>query len=73
MKSASFIVIINLLEICKILLSIGSRSHEDFLELLLTCTCRDRVSADDILLKTFKVVYATSDSGLAEYLGCLLE
>ena len=63
----------DLLEICKILLHIGSRSDQDFLEFLLTCTCRDRMSADDIFLKTFKSIDAAADCCLAEYLCCLLE
>ena len=73
MESASFENMYYLLEICKILLLVNSWSNEDFLELLLTCTCRDRMSADDILLKTFERVDASADSRLAEYLGGLLE
>ena len=63
----------DLLEICKILLLVDSWSNEDFLELLLTCTCRDRMTTDDILLKTFESIDATADSCLAEYLCSLLE
>ena len=63
----------DLLEICKILLLVDSRSNEDFLELLLTCTCRDRMTADDILLKTLESIDATADCCLAEYLCGLLE
>ena len=62
-----------LLEICKILLHIGSWSNQDLLEFLLTCTCRDRMSADDVLLKTLESVDAAADSCLAEHLGSLLE
>lgn len=62
-----------MLEVCKILLHVGSRSHKDFLEFLLTCTGRDRVSADDIFLKTFKGIDTATDCSLAEYLCSLLE
>ena len=62
-----------LLEICKILLHVSSWSNKNFLELLLTCTCRDRMSADNILLKTFESIDAATDRCLAEYLGSLLE
>ena len=72
MDSASFLIY-DLLEICKILLLVYSRSNEDFLELLLTCTCRDRMTADDILLKTLESIDATADRCLAEYLCILLE
>ena len=73
MESASFENMYYLLEICKILLLVNSWSNEDFLELLLTCTCRDRMSTDDILLKTFECVDTSADSRLAEHLGSLLE
>ena len=63
----------NLLEISKILLIVVCLSDENLLEYLLSCTSRDRVSADDIFLKTFEVVNAASDSCLAEYLCSLLE
>ena len=63
----------DLLEICKILLHVGSWSDQDLLEFLLTCTCWDRMSADDVLLKTFESVDAAADSCLAEHLGSLLE
>ena len=72
MESASF-DICDLLEICKILLLVYSWSYKDFLELLLSCTCRDRMTADDILLKTLESIDATADSCLAEYLCSLLE
>lgn len=62
-----------MLEICKILLHIDSWSNQDFLEFLLTGTCRDRVSADDILLKALECIDAAADSSLAEHLGSLLE
>ena len=59
----------SLLEICKVLLHVGSWSNQDFLEFLLTCTCRDRVSADDIFLKTFEGIDTATDCSLAEYLS----
>ena len=66
-------VYVSILEICKVLLHVGSWSDQNLLEFLLTCTCRDRMSADDIFLKTFKSIHAASDSCLAEYLCSLLE
>ena len=72
-QSSSSNICRDLLEICKILLHVHSRSNEDLLELLLTCTCRDRMSADDILLKTLESIDATADSRLAEHLCSLLE
>ena len=48
-------------------------SYYDILVLLETGTGRDEVTTDDVLLKSFEVVDATSDSGLAEHLGGLLE
>ena len=62
-----------LLEICKILLHIDSWSNQDFLELLLTCTSWNRMTADNILLKTLESVDSASDCCLAENLGSLLE
>ena len=70
---ATSVQYLNLLEICKILLSVYCWSNEDFLELLLTSTGRDRVSADNVLLKTLESVDTTTDSRLAEHLGSLLE
>ena len=70
---ATSVQYLNLLEICKVLLSVNCRSNEDFLELLLTCTGRDRMSADNVLLKTLESIDTTADSRLAEYLGSLLE
>ena len=66
-------MIYSLLKICKILLSVCSRSNKNLLELLLTGTCRDRVSADNVLLKTLESIDTTSDSCIAEYLCSLLE
>ena len=63
----------HLLEICEILLHVGRRSNQDFLELFLTGSCRNRMSADDVLLKTFEGVDTATDCSLAEHLGCLLE
>lgn len=62
-----------ILKIRQILLVFVWLSHEDLLERLLACTCRNGVSADDIFLQTFEVVYAASDGCLAEHLGSLLE
>ena len=64
---------LNLLEICKILLLVNSWSNENFLELLLTCACRDWMTADNVLLKTLKSVNSATDCSLAEHLGSLLE
>ena len=63
----------DLLEICKILLLVNSRSNQNLLELLLTCTCRDRMTADNVLLKTLESVDSTADSSFAEHLCSLLE
>lgn len=62
-----------ILKIRQILLVFIRLSHENLLERLLTCTCRNGVSADHIFLQTFEVVYAASDGCLAEHLGSLLE
>ena len=62
-----------ILKVCEILLILIRLRHENLLERLLTSTCRDRVSADYIFLQTLEVVYAASDSCLAEHLGRLLE
>ncbi len=48
-------------------------SDDDVLVVLETCTGRDQVTADDVLLEAFEVIDATADSGFAENLGCLLE
>ena len=48
-------------------------SDDDVLELLLTGTGRNEMTADDILLETFEVIDTGSDGRLAENLGCLLE
>ena len=63
----------DLLEICKILLDICCWSNENLLELLLTGTCRDWMSADNVLLKTLESINTTADCSLAEYLCSLLE
>ena len=55
------------------LLVLFHRGDQDFLEFLLAGTCRDCMSADDILLQAFEVVDAASDGCLAEHLGGLLE
>ena len=64
---------LHILKVCEILLVLVRLCYENFLECFLTCTCRYRVSADDIFLKTFKVVYSASDRCLAENLCSLLE
>ena len=66
-------VMLILLEICKILLHINCWSNQNLLEFLLACTGWNRMSADNILLKTLKSIDTTSDSCLAENLSCLLE
>ena len=48
-------------------------ADQDVLELLLTGTGRNEVTADDVLLEAFEVIDTTSDRGLAEHLGGLLE
>ena len=53
-----FLCLCDILEISKILLHIGSWSYQYFLEFLLTCTCRDRMTADYILLEAFKSIDA---------------
>ena len=72
-RSSSYRIEYQILEICKVLLHIDSWSNQDFLEFLLTGTSRDRVSADDILLKTLEGVDSATDCSLAEHLGSLLE
>ena len=62
-----------LLKIAHRLLVLFHRGYQDFLEFLLAGTCRDGMSADDVLLQTFEGIYAASDSCLAEYLRSLLE
>ncbi len=62
------------LQFCKIVgRGLGNRRHKDFLEILLTCTGRNRVTADDILLQTFEVVDTAADCSFAEHLGGFLE
>ena len=71
---AGFIFIYpDLLKISKIVLHINCRSNKNLLEFLLAGTGWDRMSADNVLLKTLKSIYAASDRCLAENLGCLLE
>ena len=48
-------------------------ADNNILELFLTGTCRNEVTADDILLKTLEIIHTSADSGFAEDLGCLLE
>ena len=72
-KKPGSLDMLSLLEICKVLLHVGSWRNQDFLEFLLTSTCRDWVSADDIFLKTFEGIDTATDCSLAEYLCSLLE
>lgn len=48
-------------------------ADDNLLELAQTCTCRDEVAADYVLLHTFECVALAADSCFVEYLGCLLE
>lgn len=48
-------------------------ADDDVLILLETGPCRDQMTADDILLEAFEVVYAAAHRGFAEDLGGLLE
>ena len=48
-------------------------AYHDILEFLLAGAGRNQVTADDILLETFKVIDTAADGCLAEHLGCLLE
>ena len=48
-------------------------TDDDVLELLLTGTCRDEMSADDILLESLEEIHTTSDGCLRENLRGLLE
>ena len=48
-------------------------TDDDVLELLLTGTSRDEMSADDILLESLEVIHTTSDGCLRENLRGLLE
>ena len=50
-----------------------SPADHDILVVLETGTCRDEVTADDVLLQTLEVIDAATDGGLAENLRCLLE
>ena len=42
-------------------------------ELAQTSTCRDKVTADNVLLHTLQIIDLALDSRLVEHLGCLLE
>jgi|GEM_PF-4878547 len=55
--------------LCKFVLA----SDDDVLVGLETCSGRNQMSADDILLKSFEVVNAAADCSFAEDLGGLLE
>mgnify|MGYP003303535384 CR=1 FL=1 len=73
MRSTVLFIVASLLELSEVCSDFLLRSDQDFLEVLLAGTCRDSVSADDILLKTLEIVYAAADSSLGENLGSLLE
>ena len=45
------------------------RANNNLLPLAKTCTCRDEVTRDNVLLHTLEVVYLTTDSSLVEKLG----
>ena len=47
--------------------------YSDLSELTHTGTCRDEVTADDVLFHALQVIDFTADSGFVEYLSGLLE
>src|SRR5574344_1083475 len=49
------------------------RGNHNLVVLPKACTCRNRMTANYILLKTLKCINLAVDCGLAQYLGCLLE
>ena len=49
------------------------RGNNKFLILPLACTGWDRMTADNVLLKTLQSINLTVDSSLAKHFGCLLE
>ena len=62
-----------LLEVVHLFEVVFLAADYDILEILLACTGWDKVTADDILLKTFEVIDTGADCSLAEDLGSLLE
>lgn len=49
------------------------RTNDEFLPLAESCTGRDEVTSDHVLLHTFQTVYLTTYCSFVEHLGCLLE
>ena len=49
------------------------RAYDNLVELALTCTGRDEVTADDVLLHTLETVALAVDGSIVEHLGGLLE
>ena len=60
------------LKLVQFIYSFVAATDHDILVVLKTGTCRDEVTADDVLLQTLEVIDATADSGFAEDLGSLL-
>src|SRR5882757_2767759 len=49
------------------------RSYDQVVELTLSCTGRDEVAHDHVLLQTCEVIRFTADGSFAQHLGRLLE
>ena len=54
-----------------IILFLGT--NDKFVKLTQTSSCGYQVTTDNVLLHTLQAVNLTTDSGLVEHLGCLLE
>ena len=61
------------LKVVELLCEIVLASDNDILVCLQTGTGRNKVSADNVFLKSFKMIDSSSDGCLAENLGGLLE
>ena len=71
--SNAFSVSAKILEFVHLPLVFFFASYDDVLVILETCTCRDEVTADDVLLQALEVVDPCADCSLREDLCRLLE
>ena len=55
------------------LLEVSLKTYDKIIIVAKTCTTRDRITGDDILLEVYEIIGLSLDSCLVEHLGSLLE
>ena len=63
----------NILPVCLHTLIFFLRANDEFVEIAETCTCRNQLTKDYVLLQTNEMIHLSADCCLVENLGGLLE